>query len=79
MTLIENQRYVSLSTWTKDGSQKRTPIWISLLDDGRVGFTTGKKRGKFVASGETRVLSFSPAIAKVSLLRARSHIRAQRE
>ena len=46
MTLIENQRYVSLSTWTKDGSQKRTPIWISLLDDGQVGFTTGKKTWK---------------------------------
>ena len=44
--LISDERYVSLSTWTKEGNRKRTPVWIALLDDGRVGFTTGKKTWK---------------------------------
>ena len=44
--LISDERYVSLSTWTNDGNRKRTPVWIALLDDGRVGFTTGKKTWK---------------------------------
>ena len=44
--LISDERYVSLSTWTNDGERKRTPVWIALLGDGRVGFTTGKKTWK---------------------------------
>ena len=44
--LISDERYVSLSTWTNGGNRKRTPVWIALLDDGRVGFTTGKKTWK---------------------------------
>jgi len=44
--LISDARYVSLSTWTKEENRKRTPVWIALLDDGRVGFTTGNKTWK---------------------------------
>ena len=44
--LISDERYVSLSTWTKEENRKRAPVWIALLDDGRVGFTTGKKTWK---------------------------------
>jgi len=44
--LIGDERYVSLSTWTDGGNRKRTPIWIALLGDGRVGFITGKKTWK---------------------------------
>ena len=44
--LISDERYVSLSTWTNDGNRKRTPVWIALLGDGQVGFTTGKKTWK---------------------------------
>jgi len=43
---IQDERYVSLSTWTKNGNRKRTPVWIASLSDGQVGFTTGKKTWK---------------------------------
>ena len=42
----KDERYVSLSTWTKEGKRKRTPIWIASIDGDRVGFTTGKKTWK---------------------------------
>lgn len=44
--MLDNERYVSLSTWTKDGDRKRTPVWIALLSDGQFGFTTGEKTWK---------------------------------
>ena len=44
--MLDNERYVSLSTWTKDGNRKRTPVWIALLSDGQFGFTTGEKTWK---------------------------------
>ena len=44
--MIQDERYVSLSTWKKDGSRKRTPVWIALLSEGWVGFTTGEKTWK---------------------------------
>jgi len=44
--LISDARYVSLSTWTKEENRKRVPVWVALLDDGRVGFITGNKTWK---------------------------------
>lgn len=37
---IGSEKYVSLTTYKKDGTPKSLPVWIIELDDGRVGFTT---------------------------------------
>lgn len=37
---IAAEKYVSLTTFTKSGQPKPTPVWIVPLADGRVGFTT---------------------------------------
>lgn len=37
---IANEQFVSLVTYTKDGTPKPLPVWIVDLGDGTVGFTT---------------------------------------
>tara|TARA_B110000014_G_C20087472_1_gene568949 strand:- start:453 stop:842 length:390 start_codon:yes stop_codon:yes gene_type:complete len=39
MSIGEN-KYVALTTFTKDGRKKSCPVWIVDLAEGRVGFTT---------------------------------------
>lgn len=40
MTLAD-EKYVALTTYKKDGTPKSLPVWITELEDGRLGFTTG--------------------------------------
>ena len=37
---IRDARYVSLTTYKRDGDPVHVPVWIAPLDDGRAGFTT---------------------------------------
>jgi len=37
---ISDQKYVRLTTYTKDGRAKYTPVWIAPLPDNTVGTTT---------------------------------------
>ncbi len=37
---VAAEKYVSLTTFTKAGAPKPTPVWIADLGDGTVGFTT---------------------------------------
>ena len=62
--LLSDERYVSLSTWTNDGNRKRTPVWIALLDDDRVGFTTGKKTWKVRRILQNSSVEFQPCNSK---------------
>lgn len=41
MSTIADERYVRLTTFTRAGERKETPVWIADLSDGKVGFTTG--------------------------------------
>ncbi len=43
---IADQRYVLLTTFRKDGSPVRTPVWIAPLSDNEVCFTTSGGAGK---------------------------------
>jgi PPOX class probable F420-dependent enzyme len=38
---IAAEKYVQITTFTKDGRPKTVPIWIADLGDDTVGFTTG--------------------------------------
>ncbi len=40
-----DEKYVSLTTFTKSGQRKATPVWIVAIDD-YVGFTTGSQSWK---------------------------------
>ena len=40
MTLLADEKYIRLTTFTKDGRPKPAPVWIADLGDGTLGFTT---------------------------------------
>jgi len=37
---VSDEKFLSLTTYRKDGSAKELPIWIADLGDGTMGFTT---------------------------------------
>ena len=43
---ISEEKYVSLTTFTKSGAPKPLPVWIAGLPDGRIGFTTSPESWK---------------------------------
>jgi uncharacterized protein len=43
---LGSEKYVSLTTFTKDGRPKPTPVWIADLGDGTLGFTTASSSWK---------------------------------
>jgi len=43
---ISDAKFVSLTTYKKDGTPKPLPVWIAALPDGRVGFTTSGESWK---------------------------------
>lgn len=43
---ISDEKYVSLTTYRKNGEPKLAPVWIADLGDGTVGFTTSSSSWK---------------------------------
>ena len=43
---IGSEKFVSLTTYKRDGSPKSLPVWIVGLPDGRLGFTTSPESWK---------------------------------
>ena len=43
---LENEKYILLTTFRRDGSPVSTPVWIVPLDGGKFGFTTSSGSGK---------------------------------
>ena len=39
-------RYISLTTFRRNGEEVAVPVWVVALPDGRSGFTTGGSSGK---------------------------------
>ncbi|MGH1505962.1 MAG: PPOX class F420-dependent oxidoreductase [Acidimicrobiales bacterium] len=43
---ISDEKYVAITTYTRDGMPKTSPVWITALADGKVGFTTASSSWK---------------------------------
>jgi hypothetical protein len=43
---LNNEKYVSFTTFRRDGTPVATAVWIVELHDGRLGFTTSPTSGK---------------------------------
>jgi PPOX class probable F420-dependent enzyme len=43
---LSDEKYLSFTTFKKDGTPKPTPIWIADLGDGTMGFTTNEDAWK---------------------------------
>lgn len=46
LTALGAEKYVLLTTFTRDGRPKPTPVWIADLGDGTLGFTTASSSWK---------------------------------
>ncbi|MFW2381711.1 MAG: PPOX class F420-dependent oxidoreductase [Acidimicrobiales bacterium] len=55
-TSLAANKYVSLTTYRKDGTAKATPVWIADLGDGTMGFTTAS------SSWKVRRLNSNPSV-----------------
>jgi len=64
MTDIGSAKYVRLTTHTKDGRDKHSPVWITDLNEGKVGFTTGSTSWKAKRISHTPAVSLQPSNAK---------------
>lgn len=43
---ISDEKYVSFTTYKKDGSEKALPVWIADFGDGTIGFTSASSSYK---------------------------------
>ena len=57
---IAEEKYVRLTTFTRDGRRKENPVWIAHLGDGTVGLTTGTKTWKVKRLRHTPAVELTP-------------------
>jgi PPOX class probable F420-dependent enzyme len=43
---LENEKYVLLTTFRRDGRPVSTPVWLAQMPDGEFGFSTASESGK---------------------------------
>lgn len=58
---LSREQYVRLTTFTKDGRPKRTPVWIADLGGGRAGLTAGGDTWKVKRIRTTPVVELAPS------------------
>ena len=58
---LEDEKYLALTTFRKNGEPVSTPVWVVPVSDGRVGFWTAMGTGKTKRLGKTRASACSRA------------------
>lgn len=61
---IANEKYVSLTTYRKNGEPKPAPVWIADLGDGTVGFCTASSSWKVKRLANDPKVTLSPSDSK---------------
>ena len=64
MPAIADEKYVSLTTYKKDGTTKSLPVWIADFGDGTIGFTTSSGSYKVKRIGNDPRVVLQPSNAK---------------
>lgn len=57
-------KYVSLTTFKRNGEGVATPVWIAPLEDGRLGFTTDAGTWKVKRIGNNPTVTLQPCNAR---------------
>ena len=65
---IAEAKYVRLTTFTKDGRRKESPVWIAHLGDGTVGFSTGTETWKVKRIRNTPSVELVPCDARGNVM-----------
>jgi PPOX class probable F420-dependent enzyme len=58
---LSDEKYVSFTTYKRDGTAVATPTWVVALDDGRVGFYTSSVTGKAKRLRHTSTVLVQPS------------------
>ena len=61
---IAAEKYVRITTFTKDGRRKHAPVWIAPLSDGTLGFTTELESWKVKRIGNNPAVELAPCNAR---------------
>ena len=64
MSDLAAEKYIRLTTFTKDGRPKPAPVWIAPLGDGTYGFTTGLNSWKVKRMRNTPAVEITPSDAR---------------
>ena len=65
---IADEKYARLTTFTKDGRRKESPVWIAHLGDGTVGLTTGTKTWKVKRIRNTPAVELTPCDSRGNVM-----------
>jgi uncharacterized protein len=61
---VSQEKYVSLTTFKRDGTAVATAVWCTPLDDGRFGFYTSSDSGKAKRLAHTSRVLVQPSDAR---------------
>jgi hypothetical protein len=61
---LGDEKYISLTTFRRDGTPVATPVWVVKLDDERVGFWTSSASGKAKRLAHTAHVTVTPCDAR---------------
>lgn len=61
---FENEKYVLLTTFKRDGTAVATPVWCTPLDDDEFGFWTSSGSGKAKRLAHTERVTVQPCDAR---------------
>ena len=64
MTDLAAETYVRLTTFTRDGREKHSPVWIADLGDGTLGFTTDVESWKVKRIRNSPSVELTPSDAR---------------
>jgi PPOX class probable F420-dependent enzyme len=73
---LENEKYILLTTFRRDGTPVSTPVWIVMLDRGTFGFTTSSGSGKAKRLAHTSRVIVQPSDARGRTKRGSSPMEA---
>jgi uncharacterized protein len=61
---LSDEKYISLTTFRRDGTPVATPVWVVKLDDDRIGFWTSSGSGKAKRLAHTADVTVAPCDAR---------------
>lgn len=67
MSTLGTEKYVSFTTYKKDGTAKPLPVWIADLGDGTLGFTTSSSSWKVKRLANNPNVELQPCDSKGKL------------
>jgi uncharacterized protein len=58
--VLDNEKYILLTTFRRDGTPVPTPVWVVPLDEGRLGMWTSSGSGKAKRLAHTNRVTVQP-------------------